>query len=74
VARVAHLVYVPGAHAFLVVHEAFARRMRLAQKIRHEGMHAGRGEKNGGIVLGYKGLARYDGMVLGLKKVQVFLA
>jgi hypothetical protein len=48
--------------------------MGLAEEVGHEGVHARRGEEDGGVVLGDEGTARDLDMALGLEKIDVFSA
>ena len=74
VAGVADFVDVAGADALLNVGQAVAHGMLRAQKIGNEGMHAGGGEKNGGVVLGNNGRAGNDGVSLALEEFQIHAA
>ena len=47
---VAHLLDISGAEGELRIGHAGACRMRLPEKVRHEGLHAGRGEEGGRVV------------------------
>ena len=65
---VAHLVDVAGADALLHVAKAIARRMLLAHQVRHQRMHARRGEQHGRIVFRNDGGAGNHRVPLLLEK------
>ena len=71
VARVAHLVNIAGAQALLHVRKALARGMLLPHKVRHKGMHTGRGEQHRWIVFGNERGGRNDLMAPFFKEFQV---
>ena len=66
VGRITDLLDVAGADALLHVGQAGAGGMGRAHQVGHEGMHAGGGEEDGGVILGDDG-GRLDTMMsLGL--------
>jgi hypothetical protein len=74
VAIVTHLLDILRAEAFLRIRDAPAERMRLAEKIRHDRLHAGSGEKRRRIVFRHKRRRRHDRMPSFLEKFQIALA
>ncbi len=70
--RVPHFFYVVRADALLAVDQALARGVRLSQDVGDKGMHARRGEKNGGVIFRDQGLAGYLRVPFSLEKIDVF--
>ena len=73
-ARIADGVDVAGADALLVIRQAFAGRMRLAQKVGNERVHAGGREEDRRVVIGKEGLALNLGVAFRLEEFDVFRA
>ena len=72
--RVADFVDIAGADALLHVGQARAGRVLRAQQIRHQRMHAGRGEQNGRVVLRDDGRAGDDRVAMVFKEAQIHCA
>ncbi len=69
---VADLIYIYGTDALLIVDEASARRMWLAQEVGHQRVHAGGCEKHRRIVLRNERTTGNLGVPVGCKKLNVF--
>jgi hypothetical protein len=66
--RVANLVYITRANAFLTINQALSQRMGLAKKVRNQRMHPRGGKKNGRVVLWNQRSAPQYGVALALEK------
>ena len=71
---IADFVYIAGADALLNVRKAYALRVLFAHEIGYKGMHAGGGEKDGGVIFGYEGSGRDNSVALAAEEVKVKLA
>ena len=71
---IADFVDVAGADAFLVVGEAFARRMRLSAQVRDQRMHPGGGEEAGRVVVRDQRRALYLGVSVAAEKCDISAA
>ena len=74
VMRIADTVDVSGPDALLVVRQSLSGRMGLAQDVRYQRMHSGRGEKDGRVVLGDDGGAADLSVASGHEEVDEFLS
>ena len=68
---ISRLLDISRPDALLDVAEAPPQRMWLPHEERDEWMHTCRGEKHGGIILGYQRLTRDLRVILGFKKCDV---
>ena len=62
--------YTYSADAFLHIREAFSQRMRRSEQKRNQRMHSGRGEENGGVVIGNQRRAFDDGVPFAFEEFQ----
>ncbi len=74
VAVVADLFDIVGTEAFLTAGEARTHRVRLAEEIGHERMHAGGREEDRGIVFRQQRRGRQDRVALGTEEIEEGLA
>jgi hypothetical protein len=65
---------IPGSDTFLNIHQPGTCRMILSQKIGHQRVHSGGGEKNRGIVLGNKRFPGYFSVASGREKLYVLMS